>query len=301
MRASRITAIDFFEDLTSKYARRRFFWFFVALVVLCLVIIYVTGDLEKGLVTSIAVEIISGSLIILAFYFLYVYFIGASSGLREVAVVRPHDIRYEMLKLPKDVRNYMFWGRSGSFFRSYPLLELDKQAKAHGHNVTVEVLLPNPEEECLVNSYRSILQTLGEDDGENPLLPQVIATCLACAIVSANNRHIDIRIHLSRFLPGFRLDLSDNGAILTQDLKSRPALYFRRNSDFYEMFRNTMLSERDVSTEVQWDKGLFRGLGLVKGSCTETTLKAFGIKIPTSHDFQLDVAKLVSERPHRYQ
>ena len=301
MRASQITAIDFFENLASKYARRWFFWFFVLLVGLCLLLIYLVDEWNKGIITSILIEIMSGSLIILAFYVLYVYFIGANSGLREVTVVRSQDISDKMLKLPKEVRNYMFWGRSGSFFRSYPLLELDKQANTHGHNVRIEVLLPDPTDESLVNLYRGILKTLGENDSENPLLPHVIATCMTCAIVSANNRHLEIRIHLSRFLPGFRLDLSDHGAILTQDSKKKAALYFERNSEFYEMFRSTMISERNVSIEVQWDENLFRGLKLTKESCTKSTLNAFGIDVPAPQDILQDVAKLVSQRPHRYQ
>ncbi|MYA60690.1 MAG: hypothetical protein F4X40_09105 [Chloroflexi bacterium] len=301
MRASQITAIDFFEDLTSTYARRRFLGVFVGLIAICLLLIYVTDGLQKDIITSVLVEIMSGSLIILAFYALYVYFIGANSGLRDVTVVRPQDIRHKMLELPKGVRNYMFWGRSGSFFRSYPLLGLDRQAKANGHNVSIDVLLPNPMEDSLVSSYQDILKSLGEDYGDDALLPHVIATCMACAIVSANNRHLEIRIHLSRFLPGFRLDLSDNGAILTQDSKIKSALYFERNSEFYEMFRSTMIGERDVSFEVQWDEGLFRDLELLEDSCTEETLNAFGIAIPTSRDIKEEVAKLVSERPHRYQ
>src|SRR5690606_2628048 len=132
----------------------------------------------------------SGSLIILSFYALYVYFIGANTDVREVSVIRPQDISERMHTLPFEVRHYMFWGRSGSFFRSYPLLELDKQAREKKRDIVVDVLLPDPNDERLVKSYRDILNVLGETAGDNPLLPHVLATCMASAIVSSNNKHL---------------------------------------------------------------------------------------------------------------
>lgn len=231
----------------------------------------------------------------------YVYFIGANRGVGEVSVVRPQDIGEKMKVLPLDVRYYMVWGRSGSFFRAYPLLELDKQARKYAHNIRIEVLLPDPRLSSLVDSYRDILKSLGEDDSDNPLLPNVIATCMICAIIAANNRHLEIRVHLSRFLPGFRLDLSENGAILTQDAKAKAALYFEPRSEFFEMFRSTMINERSVSSEVKWDEDLFRELKLEQESCNEMTLNAFGIEVPELEEIRHEVARLICERPHRYK
>ena len=305
MRASKIRAVDFFDDLTSSYARRWFFGGFLLLVIVCLLLLYAISEMigppTKDVIISILVELISGSLIILAFYVLYIYFIGPNMGLREVSVVRPQDISGRMKALPLDVSIYMFWGRSGSFFRAYPLLELDRQATQNKHNIRIEVLLPDPEEILLVHSYRDILRSLGENERENPLLPNVIATCMACAIVSANNKFLEIRVHLSRFLPAFRLDLSDKGAILTQDDKKKTALFLDYGSEFYEMFRSTMINERDVSREVKWEEHLFRQLRLEEKSCDATTLNAFDIEVPEPDQIKQEVARLISERPHRYQ
>ncbi|GLS35242.1 hypothetical protein GCM10010869_08300 [Mesorhizobium tianshanense] len=259
-----------------------------------------TWAITKEIIVSVLIEIVAGSLIILGFYVLYVYFIGANTVVREVNVTRPQDISERMRALPQDVRHYMFWGRSGSFFRSYPLLELNKQARENKRNIVVDVLLPDPDDERLVKSYRDILKALGEEAGENPLLPNVLATCMACAIVSSNNKHLDIKIHLSRFLPAFRVDLSDNGAILTQDDKKKSALYFDYGSEFYDMFRSTVTNERDVSREVTWDKELFAGLKLEEKSCDAKTLSAFSIKVDNVDGLQQEVARLVKTRPHRY-
>lgn len=305
LKASKITAVDFFDDLTSRHARRRFFGGFSCLIAACLFFIWVaeakfTWPIAKGIFVSVFVEVVAGSLVILAFYFLYVYFIGANTAAREVNVTRPQDIGERMRALPLEVRHYMFWGRSGSFFRSYPLLELDWQARENKRSIVVDVLLPDPDDARLIKSYRDILKALGEKPGDNPLLPHVLATCMACAIVSSNNKHLEVRVNLSRFLPAFRVDISDNGAILTQDDKKKSALYFEHGSEFYDMFRSTVTNERDVSRPVTWSKDLFSGLELAEKSCDAKTLKAFPIEVADVDAIRQEVARLITDRPHRY-
>ena len=305
MKASKITAVDFFDDLTSSYARKRFFVGFIFLIFVCALLIwlvesFVVWPIAKEIAASVLIEILAGASIILGFYSLYVYFIGPNAAFREVSVIRSQDIGERMKSVPIGVRHYMFWGRSGSFFRAYPLLELDRQARESKRNIVIDVLLPDPDEERLVQSYRDILAALEEQPSNNPLLPNVLATCMACAIVASNNKHLDIRVHLSRFLPAFRVDLSDNGAILTQDDKKKSALYFEYGSEFYDMFMSTVTNERRVSRAVTWDRELFVGLKLEEKSCGGKTLNAFDIKLGNLGEVQQEVARLITLRPHRY-
>ena len=303
MKASKITAVDFFDDLNSPYARRWFFWIFGALTMVCMLLAYfLISTTLKEIIASFLIEVGSGSLIILAFYGFYVYFIGPNTGARKVSVTHPYDIKKQMKALPVGVSKYMFWGRSGGYFRACPLLKLDEQARENKHRIKIEVLLPDPGEACLVESYRDILKSFGEDMGKDSLLMHVLATCMACAILASNNMYLEISIHLSRFLPAFRFDLSDNGAILTQDDPDKSALYFESGSEFYEMFRNTMINERNISRKIKWCKNMFDGLKLEEKSCHEATLKAFKIDLQDADvgKIQSEVARLITERPHRY-
>lgn len=306
LRASKVTAVDFFDDLTSPYARKRFFWGFVALCILCGIAIYlVRSFLPEGAVRdvadAVAIEVLAGSLIVLAFYGLYMHFIGPNSGLREVTVTRPRDIRERMEQLPVDVRHYTFWGRSGSYFRSRPLLALDEQSRTKKLHTDVDVVLPEPADERLTKSYEEILASLGEQPGRHHLLANVLATSLACAIIDANNMYIKVRLFYSKFLPAFRLDLSESDAILTQDDPDKSALFFESGSEFYEMFRTMVRNEISVSQEVNWNVALFTGRRLDKKSCNKETLNAFGIEVPDAEEFQQKVAMLITERPHRYK
>jgi hypothetical protein len=306
MKPSKIAAVDFFDDLSSPYARKWFFWGFILLSILCLSAVFVERNLmPKGIlqevIDGVFMQVLTGSLIILAFYGIYMHFIGPNAGLRDVVPVRPRDIGDRMRDLPIGVRRYIFWGRSGSYFRSHPLLQLDDQAFKEKHTIDIEVVLPDPMDERLIRSYRDILSSLGEDSGKNPLLANVLATSIACAIISANNKYINIQLFYSSFLPAFRVDLSDNGAILTQDDKSKSALFFEHRSEFYEMFVNTVRNETAMSKKVTWDKDIFKGKRLEAKSCNKKTLNAFGMRFDDIDILQQEVAKLIADRKHRYQ
>ena len=162
-------------------------------------------------------------------------------------------------------------------------------------------MLPDPTDPRLVASYQDIIHALGETPNKNTLLANVLATSMACGIISANNKFINIKIFYSQFLPAFRVDLSDKGAILTQDDPSKSALFFEFESEFYEMFRTTVRNEMSVSKEVQWDEALFKGHNLDAKSCDKDTLNAFGIAVEDIDQIQQDVATLITKRPHRYK
>jgi hypothetical protein len=307
LKASKITAVDFFEDLTSPFARKRFFWGFVALCVLCGVVLYLVRSLlPEGAVRDVAeavvIDVLAGSLIVLAFYSLYMHFIGPNAGLREVTVTRPRDIRERLEQLPDNVRHYTFWGRSGSYFRSSPLLVLNRQSREHKRVIKVDVVLPDPTDERLIKSYQQILASLGENVDGNRLLANVLATSMACAIIDANNKYIRVRLFYSKFLPAFRVDISENGAILTQDDPAKSALFFDFGSEFYDMFRTQVDNEIGFSREVKWDEALFTGRTLDEKSCDKNTLGAFGIVEENDFDHvQKQVAMLITMRPHRYK
>ena len=308
MRASKITGLDFYEDLTSSYVRKRFFWGVLGLVaVLALVLLalatYVpaTWPTVSEVIATVITDVISGAVIIFLAYLLYVYFIGVGSPATEVTVTRPQDIQARVMALPLDTSRYFFWGRSGAFFRGETLRKLDEEARKHNRSISVEVLLPDPNDSRLVESYREICVSLGEDERQNPLLPNVLATSMVCATLAGNNRLLEVRLFLSHFLPGFRLDLSDNGAILTQDDKTKPALWIESGTESYEMFRNTMLNERRVSREVTWDDKLFRGVDLEDASRDPERLLAFGVEVPDLEHVRRDVGTLIKDKWHRYQ
>ncbi len=91
MKATKITAIDFFDDLSSPYARKRFFGGFILFATLCIGALYLnhqllpTGQL-KDIVDAVLSNLLSSVLVVLGFYTLYTYFIGPNEGIKEVVL-----------------------------------------------------------------------------------------------------------------------------------------------------------------------------------------------------------------------
>ena len=305
VKASRVMAIDFLNDLTSPYARRWFVGSMSFLLIFSIIMVWLATIAPfqpwlKDVLVSLFSEASAGSGIVLAFYAVYLYFIGPNTPAQEVTVLRAEDIGTEIHKLFEDSRRYIFWGRSGAFFRSRTLQVLDKQAQENRRQITVDVLLPDPREERLAKGYRGILKALDETGSEHTLLANILATCLACAIADANNVHLDVRVHLSKFLPTFRIDMSDNGAILTQDDKEKAALRFKDGGQFFDLWEAAVATERNASHLVSWDREQFAGKLLVKETCTSEVIDAIGIDVPREATTDREVARLIDELTHRY-
>ena len=303
LKTSKITGLDFIEDLNSRYARRRFLSSFALIAMATALGAYALApysDTFRELGYSLMLQIFANCIVILIFYCLYVFYIGPNHN-HEVSVTRPQDISGQLETLTLSTKYYAFWGRSGSYLRATPLPTLDKRAKAEKENIDIEILLPDPMDKRLVDSYNKIMIALGEPKDDRKLLSNFLATCITCAIMSANNKFIRFKIFKSSFLPAFRVDLSEDGACLTQDDKKKSALTFQRGSEFHEMLKTTLRNEMMASTEVKWDEKTFEGLELDAKSCDLKTLTAFGIEPSDIGQLQLDVARLVVERLHRYK
>lgn len=304
MKASKITGLDFFDDLSSPYARKRFFWGFIAFASACIALIlleraYLCSGGFQEVIEAVLVNVLTSSLIIIFFYSLYLNFIGPNLGLREVTVTRPRDIRERLEALTVGTKSYTFWGRSGSYFRSTPLRKLDAEAKNSKYIIDVDVLVPDPNDERLIQSYREIRDSLGEPTDGNPLLLNVLATAIVCATIDSNNKYIRVKLYKSKFLPAFRVDMSDNGAILTQDDPAKSALFFEARSEFHEMFRTTVRNEISVSEEIKWDNLLFVGKSLTADNFDKECLNAFGFDV--TEKTQEEVSKLIKNMEHRYK
>lgn len=190
MKASKITAVDFFEDLSSPYARKRFFVGFIAFSILCLIFLYfVEHFAPEGILRNVAiailVQLLSSCIIVIFFYFLYLHFIGPPPTAGQVTTVRAEDIKPRLRQLTDDASRYTFWGRSGSYFRAVPLIELDRISRKNKKNIDIEILLPDPTDANLIKSYNGIIESLGEVAETDLLLCNVVATTLACAILCA--------------------------------------------------------------------------------------------------------------------
>lgn len=311
MKASQITALDFLNDLSSEYARKRFFWFFiifitVTFVISVLVYFYFPAGPYKDIIYSFFTQITTSLSIIWIFYLFYWYFLGDIFLDKKITVILPHEIQKRVDSLGKSTNEYLFWGRSGSYFRSVMLEKLASGCRTTGNQTDVKLVLPNPKNPKIIERYAELVSDFGESANANTLLINVLSTCITCAIAHSTNSKLRIEIYISQFLPAFRVDQSITGSIMTQDNPSKSAMFFDGGSEFHSMFRNSILNEIQMASQTTWNTGLFKDVKKERGFLTKEVLD--GITFPgydklsdEVNDEQLRAIENIVLKPtHRY-
>lgn len=97
------------------------------------------------------------------------------------------------------------------------------------------------------------------------------------------------------------MDISDHGAVVTQDDRTKSALYFEGGSEFCEMFKTTIRNETAVSKKVAWNSALFKGRPVDASSVDKDTLSAFGVQLGNISNLQQEVAEFLTKKTHRYK
>jgi hypothetical protein len=257
--ASKYISMSVLNDLGSRSARRRFIGTFAILLIATSLSYWATCLLGKqtmwtAFVQSVSANLFSAALTVLIVYGAYIYFIHEDIERPEIETLRPSDISEEIKNLQKDTSFYFLWARSATYFRAETLNRLDNHARDSRITIDITVLLPNPEITQLSDAYEGMVKILGEKDGKDKLFKNAVATSAACALAAANNKNLKIKVCMSNFLPSFRIDMSELGAILTEDDKSLYGLKFSRRSQFFEMFRTMMICELGLSRVVDFNK-----------------------------------------------
>lgn len=305
-RASKYISLNVLNDLGSRSARRRFVWTFLILTVVTAICYWSTSlmgpnNLWPDFLRSVSSNLFSVSLTVLIVYGAYIYFILEDIERPEIETLRPGDISDEIKDLPEDTAFYFLWARSATYFRAETLIRLSEIARKDRRTIDVTILLPDPQVEKLSEVYEGMVSMLGESDGKDKLFKNAVATSAACALAAANNRNLKVKVCLSSFLPSFRVDMSDQGAILTEDDKSLYGLKFSRQSQFFEMFRSMMICELGLSQEVnlnayQWQKHRLGGEDI-----PIEALLTLGFPEDRVRQYREDIFSLVKPKDHRYK
>ena len=305
-RASKYISINALNDLGSRTARRRFFWTFAVLLALTVLIYWLSFWLEDQImlaafIRSVSANLFSAALTVLIVYGAYVYFIHEDTERPEIQTLRPGDISEEIKALPTDTAFYYLWGRSATYFRAETLRSLNEHAQKARKTIDVTVLLPDPEIADLPAAYEDMVKTLGEDDGKDKLFINAVATSAACALAAANNRNLKIKVCMSKFLPSFRMDMSDQCAILTEDNKSLFGLKFSRKSQFFEMFRTMMRYQIELSRDINLGASEWRKYQLEDQNIRLEALLSLGFSEEDTRRHRDEIFSKMNAKDHRYK
>lgn len=305
-RASKYISLSVLNDLGSRSARRRFIWFFLLLAAVTAfsywsASLLCANNIWVDFIRSVSANLFSAASTVLLVYGGYIYFIHEDIERPEIETLRPGDISDEIKSLPGDTAFYYLWGRSATYFRSETLHKLNDHARTSRKTIDVTILLPDPQIEKLSEAYEGMVSVLGETDGKDKLFKNAIATSAACALVATSNRNLRIHVCLSNFLPSFRIDMSDRGAILTEDDKSLYGLKFARQSQFFEMFRSMIICEVELSREVNLNAYDWRKHRTGVEDIPIEALLSFGFPEDKVKQYREEILSIIQPKDHRYK
>ncbi|WP_143747331.1 hypothetical protein [Marinibacterium profundimaris] len=305
-RASKYISLNVLNDLGSRSARRRFIWTFIILAAVTALSYWSASLLEpentwSNFIRSVSSNLFSAALTVLVVYGAYIYFIREDIERPEIETLRPGDISDEIKELPEDTAFYFLWARSATYFRAETLQRLSDNARKARKTIDVTILLPDPQIKNLSEVYEDMVGILGENDGKDKLFKNAVATSAACALAAANNRNLKVRVCLSNFIPSFRIDMSDRGAILTEDDKSLYALKFSRQSQFFEMFRSMIISEVELSRTVDLSAYQWKKHRAGDEDIPVEALLSFGFPEDRVREYREEIFSIIKPKDHRYK
>ena len=305
-RASKYINLNILNDLGSRSARRRFIWTFILLTLGSAALYFasesvISPGLRLEFARSVLANICSATCTVLIVYGAYIYFIHEDIERPEIETLRPGDISHEIKTLSEDTAFYFLWARSANFFRAETLERLNDHALHERKTIDVTILLPDPGISEISEAYEDMNNVLGEGGEKDKLLKNAVATSAACALAIANNKNLKIRVCVSKFLPSFRIDMSDGGAILTEDDKSLYGLKFSRQSQFFEMFRSMIIGEVQVSRLVNFDAYDWRKHRKSHDEISLDALLTLGFPEDKVTEHFADIVSIIKPKDHRYK
>ena len=214
----------------------------------------------------------------------------------QVSALRGGAIPEFMDVLVSGASEYWSMGRSGSYFRATVLPRLDKDARETRRAARVRVVLPDPCSGDNAPAYALMLNTLNEDADSKTLPAAVTATILEAARRAVENPYLEVEIGIAPSLPVVRLDVSNNGCLVTRDARALPGIFCGPGNPYFEMFKSMVDNELRQSKRITW-KGNINVAQLVDAADLASAFNG----LPAIDNEVLARAKDVIEHPeHRY-
>lgn len=282
--------------LRSPYSIRRFFITAgVVLIVVVAMMAAVIALLPEGcfwrtLLSELCSDLAATLAVVMLSYAFFLYI--TPRGLRDAQILplRRGEIADEIVDLTKNVSDYWFWGRSGSYFRAAVLPKLDKHSKSLRQHVTARIVVPDPRRAENGVRYAAIKTSLGEQANESTLAENVLATLAAALLAQRGNPYFKVHIGLCPSVPVLRFDLSTAGGVVTRDAKELPAILVNGNNPYFEMLRDAVENELAQSAFAL----------ATRGDDIQSTLEEIALALSLDSSTVPKAKQLLGSADHRY-
>lgn len=200
---------------------------------------------------------LSGTILtVMAIYGVWIFVTPPEIRHAVILPLRPKEISEFLEQIRTNSTQYVFWGRSGTSFRQNVLPTLDNRARSLRQSQSIKVVMPNPAAPSISSNYATMINGLGENANDKTLLVSVVAMALDLAIRSSENVDLRVEMCLCPTLPVVRMDISDQGAVITRDAKSLPGIYCGPGSQHLDMYRTMAENEFRQGKPITWTQGI---------------------------------------------
>jgi hypothetical protein len=184
------------------------------------------------------------SLLVAVFLGLFIFYIEVPESEKKHEIVEPNRIKEIFIQGRFDTDFWYFSGGTGRFTRAITIPELCKISKDKNEHRSIKVIVLDPMDDALCESYSSYRQNLKSSKNEwtkEYVRNEIISTICSAILHKSVNPMLDINVYLKKNFSTLRIDLNKTHCIVTKEDKKEPALVTPAETFLYRTYKEEIL------------------------------------------------------------
>jgi hypothetical protein len=244
------------------------------------------------------------SLLVAVFIGLFLFYIEIPESEKKHEIIEPNRIKELFIKGRLETDFWYFSGGTGRFTRAVTLPEMCAISKRNNEHRSIKIILLDPMDDKLCESYASFRQNLKSSKNEwtfNYVRNEIVSTICSAIIHKNINPMLDINIYLKKSFSTLRIDINQVNCIITKEDKKEPALLIPIDTFLYRTYKEEILQLAKQYVEVDMR---FKANNMVFGKLSENQIEKicqdlnFDVKLK-SDDFK-SIAEILNKNDNPY-
>lgn len=194
-----------------------------------------------------------------AILFLY-YFTPKVMNETDIKIIMPSDLKNYLNYILNNTKSYSYLGHTARWTRSTTLPKLYSIAKAENDTKIVNIVIINPNKDKLLNYYKDFghgQRSKGNKIKEaKDVQKELLTTILICYLFNKKD-FFQIKLYLSSKISLFRIDMSEDSAIMTKPYPLEPGVMFYKKTFFYKSYAEEIKIAQEQSKLLDFNKANF--------------------------------------------
>lgn len=187
------------------------------------------------------------ALLVTTFLGWFTFYIEIPESEKKHSILEPNHINEYFPKARLETDFWYFSGGTGRYTRAVTIPEFAKKAKDSNSHQTLKILILDPQDSVLCDSYAKFRASLrSAKDSENKwtatyVRNEVMATICSAIIYKNLSPLLEISIYLKNSFSTLRYDLSNKYCIVTKEDKKEPAILIPNDTFLFRTYKEEIL------------------------------------------------------------